>query len=82
MHGLPEKGNSDSRLENLKAMRTARLWKHGFPPWAGVPRLGIAFVARRRTIHDLVEMISLGMIAKHSPYQPTDKIEHPEKSSI
>ena len=32
----------------------------GLSTWAGVPKLGIAFVAMRRNIHDLAEVIRLG----------------------
>jgi MoaA/NifB/PqqE/SkfB family radical SAM enzyme len=47
-------------IENLKCLRALRFWAYGSSPWAGYPRLGIAFVAMKRNIHDLVEVIKLG----------------------
>jgi len=48
-----------SVIENLKHLRSARWRSFGGSPWAGAPRLGIAFVAMRRNIHDLVEVVKL-----------------------
>lgn len=47
-------------LENLNRLRMQKYNTFGFSTWAGVPKLGIAFVAMRRNIHDLTEVIKLG----------------------
>lgn len=47
-------------LENLTRLRTQKYQKFGGSNWGGHPRLGIAFVAMRRNIHDLNEVIRLG----------------------
>jgi MoaA/NifB/PqqE/SkfB family radical SAM enzyme len=47
-------------IENLTRLRTQKYQTFGFSSWAGVPKLGIAFVAMRRNIHDLAEVIKLG----------------------
>jgi MoaA/NifB/PqqE/SkfB family radical SAM enzyme len=48
-------------IENLSRLRMQKYQTFGFSVWAGVPKLGIAFVAMRRNIHDLNEVIKLGM---------------------
>ena len=47
-------------LENLNQLRTQKYQKFGGSNWSGYPKLGIAFVAMRRNIHDLNEVIRLG----------------------
>jgi len=47
-------------IENLTHLRTQKYQTFGTSIWSGVPRLGIAYVAMRRNIHDLVEVIKLG----------------------
>jgi AbrB family looped-hinge helix DNA binding protein len=47
-------------IENLKQLRSMKFWEFGSSPWAGFPKLGIAFVAMKRNIQDLIEVISLG----------------------
>jgi MoaA/NifB/PqqE/SkfB family radical SAM enzyme len=47
-------------VENLKRLRTQKFQTFGLSIGAGVPKLGIAFVAMRRNIHNLTEVISLG----------------------
>ena len=47
-------------LENLTQLRTQKYQKFGGSNWSGQPKLGIAFVAMRRNIHDLNEVIRLG----------------------
>lgn len=47
-------------LENLKRLQTKKYFKFGGSNWSGHPKLGIAFVAMRRNIHDLSEVIRLG----------------------
>lgn len=47
-------------LENLNELRTQKYLRFGGSNWSGHPKLGIAFVAMRRNIHDLNEVIRLG----------------------
>jgi len=47
-------------IENLTQLRTQKYQKFGSSNWSGHPKLGIAFVAMRRNIHDLGEVIRLG----------------------
>ncbi len=47
-------------LGNLNELRTQKYLKFGGSNWSGHPKLGIAFVAMRRNIHDLNEVIRLG----------------------
>ena len=47
-------------VENLTRLRTKKYKKFGSSAWSGYPRLGIAFVAMQRNIHDLGEVIRLG----------------------
>ena len=54
-------GNSlPAVIENLTTLRTQKHLKFGGSSWSGHPKLGIAFVAMRRNIHDLNEVIRLG----------------------
>jgi MoaA/NifB/PqqE/SkfB family radical SAM enzyme len=45
--------------KNLAHLQSQKYLKFG-SSWAGFPKLGIAFVAMRRNIHDLTEVIRLG----------------------
>ena len=47
-------------IENLTRLRTQKYQKFGGSNWSGYPKLGIAFVAMRRNIHDLDEVVRLG----------------------
>ncbi|RPJ22142.1 MAG: radical SAM protein [Chloroflexi bacterium] len=47
-------------IENLTRLRTQKYKSFGASSWAGHPKLGIAFVAMQRNIHDLGEVIRLG----------------------
>jgi MoaA/NifB/PqqE/SkfB family radical SAM enzyme len=47
-------------IENLTRLRTQKYQAFGTSIWAGLPKLGIAFVAMRRNIHDLAEVVKLG----------------------
>lgn len=47
-------------LENLGHLRLLKYQKFGISSWSGYPKLGIAFVAMQRNIHDLGEVIRLG----------------------
>ncbi len=48
-------------LENLTRLRSLKYQRFGISNWSGHPKLGIAFVAMRRNIHDLGEVIRLGI---------------------
>ncbi|MBN1665460.1 MAG: radical SAM protein [Anaerolineales bacterium] len=63
-------------IANLKMLRAARLWRFGSSPWAGSPRLGIAFVAMKRNIHDLAEVISLGTKLGAVEFSITNVLAH------
>jgi MoaA/NifB/PqqE/SkfB family radical SAM enzyme len=47
-------------LENLNFLRALKYQKYGASNWSGFPKLGIAFVAMQRNIHDLGKVIRLG----------------------
>ena len=47
-------------LTNLTNLRSQKYQKFGGSNWSGHPKLGIAFVAMKRNIHDLSEVIRLG----------------------
>jgi len=47
-------------IANLTCLRTQKYRSFGGSSWAGHPKLGIAFVAMQRNIHDLSEVIRLG----------------------
>ncbi len=47
-------------LENISQLRTQKYQRFGGSNWSGHPKLGIAFVAMRRNIKDLNEVIRLG----------------------
>ena len=50
-------------IENLTRLRTQKYQTFGTSAWAELPELEIAFVAMRRNIHDLGEVIRLGVHA-------------------
>jgi MoaA/NifB/PqqE/SkfB family radical SAM enzyme len=47
-------------IANLTRLQTQKLQAFGPSPWAGTPKLGIAFVAMKRNIQELGEVIRLG----------------------
>ncbi|MBL8101146.1 MAG: SPASM domain-containing protein [Anaerolineales bacterium] len=47
-------------IDNLKYLQVKKYRMFGASNWAGYPKLGIAFVAMKRNIHDLNEVIRLG----------------------
>ena len=47
-------------IENLKRLQHQKYYKFGASNWAGNPKLGIAFVAMKRNIHEMNEVIRLG----------------------
>lgn len=48
-------------LQNLKRLRDLKYQNFWVSNWSGHPKLGIAFVAMHRNIHDLGEVIRLGV---------------------
>jgi AbrB family looped-hinge helix DNA binding protein len=47
-------------IENLEHLQKLRAQRFGDSPWQGSPKLGIAFVAMKRNIHELPEVLRLG----------------------
>ena len=47
-------------IDNLKYLQVKKYRTFGASNWAGYPKLGIAFVAMKRNIHNLNEVIRLG----------------------
>ena len=47
-------------IDNLKYLQVKKYQTFGASNWAGYPKLGIAFVAMKRNIHDFNEVIRLG----------------------
>lgn len=47
-------------VENLKHLQQQKYYKYGASIWAGNPKLGIAFVAMKRNISEMNEVIRLG----------------------
>jgi MoaA/NifB/PqqE/SkfB family radical SAM enzyme len=70
-------GNELPRIiGNLKRLRTARFWTYGSSPWNGYPRLGIAFVAMKRNIHELSKVIRLGTNLGAVEFSITNVLAH------
>jgi MoaA/NifB/PqqE/SkfB family radical SAM enzyme len=63
-------------LENLNRLRTLQYQLFGFSPWGMLPRLGIAFVAMRRNIHDLPKVIQLGARLGAVEYSVSNVLAH------
>ncbi len=63
-------------IENLTRLRTQKYQAFGTSVWAGVPKLGIAFVAMRRNIHDLAEVIKLGTRLGAVEFSVTNVLAH------
>jgi MoaA/NifB/PqqE/SkfB family radical SAM enzyme len=47
-------------LKNLVHLRSLKYQRSGYSLWSAYPKLGIAFVAMQRNIHDLGEVIRMG----------------------
>lgn len=62
-----------TNLERLQALRRARF---GDSPWAGNPLLGIAFVAMKRNIHELPQLLELGERLGAVTYSITNVLAH------
>ena len=63
-------------IENLTRLRTQKFLKFGPSNWAGHPRLGIAFVAMERNIHDLGEVIHIGTRLGAVEFSITNVLAH------
>jgi MoaA/NifB/PqqE/SkfB family radical SAM enzyme len=63
-------------IENLTRLRTQKYQKFGPSAWAGHPRLGIAFVAMRRNIHDLGAVIHIGSRLGAVEFSITNVLAH------
>lgn len=47
-------------IQNLESLQRLHSERFGDSPWQGSPKLGIAFVAMKRNIHELPEVLKLG----------------------
>jgi len=63
-------------IENLTHLRSQKFQKFGPSSWAGHPRLGIAFVAMKRNIHDLGQVIHLGTRLGAVEFSVTNVLAH------
>ncbi len=63
-------------IENLKRLRALQVQQYGFYGYGRLPRLGIAFVAMKRNIHDLPEIIRLGSELGAVEYSITNVLAH------
>ena len=63
-------------LENLTHLRTLKYQRFGISNWSGHPKLGIAFVAMQRNIHDLGEVIHMGTRLGAVEFSITNVLAH------
>lgn len=63
-------------IENLKRLQAQKYQRFGPWKWSGHPKLGIAFVAMRRNIHDLDEVIRLGTRLGAVEFSITNVLAH------
>ena len=63
-------------LKNLACLRSMKYQEFGLSLWSGYPKLGIAFVAMRRNIHDLGEVIRLGSRLGASEFSISNVLAH------
>ena len=63
-------------LENLKRLRALKYQNFWISNWSGHPKLGIAFVAMQRNIHDLGEVIRLGTRLGAVEFSITNVLAH------
>jgi len=63
-------------IENLTRLRAQKYQTFGPSAWAGHPRLGIAFVAMRRNIHDLGAVIHIGSRLGGVEFSITNVLAH------
>lgn len=65
-------------LSNLAHLRSLKYQQFGLSTWSGYPRLGIAFVAMKRNIHDLGEVIRLGSRLGATEFSVSNVLAHDE----
>lgn len=63
-------------LANLERLQALRRERFGDSPWAGNPLLGIAFVAMKRNIHELPQLLALGQRLGAVEYSITNVLAH------
>jgi MoaA/NifB/PqqE/SkfB family radical SAM enzyme len=63
-------------LKNLAYLRSMKYQQFGLSLWSGYPKLGIAFVAMRRNIHDLGEVIRLGSRLGATEFSVSNVLAH------
>jgi MoaA/NifB/PqqE/SkfB family radical SAM enzyme len=63
-------------LQNLARLRARKLEVFGPSHWGGFPKLGIAFVAMQRNIHDLDNVIRLGIQLGAVEFSITNVLAH------
>jgi MoaA/NifB/PqqE/SkfB family radical SAM enzyme len=65
-------------LSNLVHLRSLKYQQFGLSIWNGYPKLGIAFVAMKRNIHDLGEVIRMGARLGASEFSVSNVLAHDE----
>lgn len=65
-------------LENLARLRSTKYQRFGLSIWSGYPKLGIAFVAMQRNIHELGEVIRLGSRLGAMEFSISNVLAHDE----
>ena len=65
-------------LSNLVNLRSLKYQQFGLSIWNGFPRLGIAFVAMKRNIHDLGEVIRMGSRLGATEFSVSNVLAHNE----
>jgi MoaA/NifB/PqqE/SkfB family radical SAM enzyme len=63
-------------LENLKTLQRLQYKRFGYSPCTFQPRLGIAYVAMRRNLHDLPHLVRLGVSLVASEFFITNVLAH------
>lgn len=63
-------------LSNLVHLRSLKFQRFGLSIWSGHPRLGIAFVAMKRNIHDLGEVIRMGSRLGATEFSVSNVLAH------
>ena len=63
-------------LENLVRLRSMKYQRFGLSIWSGYPKLGIAFVAMQRNIHELGEVIRLGSRLGATEFSVSNVLAH------
>ena len=65
-------------LSNLFHLRSLKYERFGLSIWSGYPKLGIAFVAMKRYIHDLGEVIRTGTRLGATEFSVSNVLAHDE----